>query len=148
MTKIDIREYNVNARWNGDNCEWSLCNYYGIKRDKRDNTPFCEGADIELDNMAISVKSSGASLASGKYFIGCKTFESMWRRYIKMDKANTWAYVTKDLQAYIMDKKEFSKFIHKFHWMGRESSNNGGYSKPMINKETKAMVEWLEKKCA
>jgi hypothetical protein len=148
MYKINITKYNVNAKWHGDNCEWSLCNYYGIKRNKRDATPFYKGADIEINGMAISVKSSKASICSGRYVQDCETPKEMFDKFLTMDKADTYVYVTNDLNAYYMNEQEFTEFVKNFHWIGREAKANGGYKKLMINKESKIMVKWLEEKCA
>ena len=46
-----------------------------------------------------------------------------------------------------MDINEFSKFIHKFATLDRESKKNGGGLKIKI-KDTKEMIEWLDKRVA
>lgn len=149
MKKINIQQYSGNCGKNeGDKREFALCAYYGIERTKHDRTPYYEHSDIELGEINISVKASGASLMSGKLSAGCKTFEGIWRRYRKNVHSNRFAYVTTDFTAYIMTIDEFSKFIHKFAYINRESSQNGGLPKIKIYNETKIMKAWLEERVA
>ena len=79
---------------------------------------------------------------------GCSTFEGIWRRYYKNCHSNTWLYVTHDWQGYIMNKKEFSQFVHTFAKLEHESTSKGGGLKIRNKKESRYIREWLEKKCA
>jgi len=148
MTKINIKEFEVTRNKNrGINKEWTLCEYYGIHREKHDGIPYNEGSDIEINGMNISVKSPGASLMSGGYCIGCKTFEGIWRRYRKNTHSDTFVFITHDFDAYFMDIDEFSKFIHKFATLAHESSCHRGDLKIRF-RDNKAMVKYLEEKVA
>lgn len=149
MYKINISEYEVNTNKNrGTNKEWTLCEYYGIHRTAHDSVAYNVGSDIEIDEMNISVKSSGATLMSGKLSEGCKTFEGIWRRYRKNVHSNTFVYVTNEFTAYFMNINEFSKFIHSFAYLDRESQKNGGQKKIKIRGESRKMVKWLEERVA
>lgn len=150
MTRIDLTAYiNNDSTNNGNTREYAVCRYFGIERDKHDKTPYHKGSDVELaDGRNISVKSAGFTLMHGNLCKGCNTFEGIWRRYYRNTHSNVWIYVTKDWTAYIMDKKEFSKFIHLFCSINHESSKNGGHIKIKHRSESKAVLQWFEEKCA
>lgn len=147
MYKITLNTNNETAN-NGINREWALCEYFGIERHSHDNGSYDVASDVEAGDLKISVKASGFSLMSGSKCKGCKTFEGIWRRYYKNVHSNTWAYITKNWECYMMNKAEFSKFMHKFGVLSRESTKNGGGLKIQNRKESKEMLEWLEMKCA
>lgn len=148
MTTIDLTPFVCETNSNNGICkEWAACRYFGIERISHDHTSYDKGSDIELaDGRNISVKSSGYSLMSGSKCVGCKTFEGIWRRYYKNCHSNTWLYITKDWQGYLMNKKEFSKFTHLFGRVRRESSSKGGNIKIRCLAENREMLAWLEKK--
>lgn len=148
MKHLNIKDFEITAtKNNGINKEWSLCNYYGIERKVHDKTPYNVGSDIELDGMNISVKTPKSSLMSGGFCIGCKTFEGIWRRFRKNTHSDTFAFILNNCDVYFMDINEFSKFIHKFGYIGRESKSHSGSIKIRIYAETKGMVEWFHKNC-
>ena len=149
MTKVNIKDFATNEHTNkGINKEHALCAFFGIERTTHDSTPYNEGSDIELTHMNISVKSSRASLMSGNYCKTCHTFAGIWQKYIVNTHSDTFAYVTNDYVVYFMDKKEFSKFMHTFARLTRESQKNGGHLKIQIYEESKKMVRWLEERVA
>lgn len=149
MEKINVKQFeNGYGKTEGDKREFALCGFYGIMRTKHDSGSYDKGSDIELDGVNISVKASGATLMSGGKCIGCNTFEGIWRRYYKRTHSNMWAYVTVDFVAYVMNKKEFSKFIHTFGYLNRESSQNGGHKKIKLLKESQKMINWLDARVA
>ena len=143
MKHIDITSYKTENKNNGIAREWALCKYFGIERTKHDNGRYDTSSDIETETLNISVKATGATLMSGSLCKGCKTFEGIWRRYRKNVHSNTFAYITDDMQAYLMDINEFSKFVHKFGRLERESKKNGGYLKIKLAKESGKMRDWL-----
>ena len=148
MTKVNIKEFATNESNNkGINREHALCAYFGIERTKHDSTSYDKGSDIEVDGMNISVKSAGATLMSGTFCKTCKTFAGIWRKYRMNVHSDTFAFVTEDYTVYFMDINEFSRFVHKFATLTRESSKNGGYPKIQLKKNN-AMVEWLEERVA
>jgi len=149
MKKIDITPFsNADTNNNGKNREFAVCRYFGIERYTHDRTAYNKGSDVEIDGRNISVKSAGFTLMHGNLCKGCKTFEGIWRRYYREVHSDEWLYVTKDWQGFLMNKKEFSQFVHKFCTIDRESTKNGGHIKIKNSSETKAMRKWLEEKCA
>ncbi len=150
MYKIDLTAYANTDNSNAGICrEWALCRYFGIERNSHDHQNYKEASDIELeDGRNISVKSRDFTLMSGSFAIGCKTFEGIWRRYYKTCHSNTWAYITEDWQCYVMNKKEFSKFIHLFAHVVKESSKCHYLPKIRARKETIARRAWLEAQVA
>ena len=150
MTKIDLREFANTDNSNKGICrEWAMCRYFGIERDKHDGSNYMEHSDIELaDGTYISLKASQFTLYSGTLTKGCHTFEGIWRRYYRNCHSNLWGYVTKDWQCYLMNKKEFSQFVHKFCNLGHESSSKGGGLKIRMNSESKKTIAWLEERVA
>lgn len=146
MKKIDLTAYvNTDNSNKGISKEWALCRYFGIERDTHDHQKYNEASDIELpDGTNISVKTSGFTLMSGTLCVGCKTFEGIWRRYYKNCHSNTWAYITNEWQCYIMNKKEFSKFVHRYASLARESSKGHHLPKIRAKKETFGQRVWLE----
>lgn len=149
MKKVDLRPFaNTDSKNNGIAREWAVCRYFGIKRTKHDSKDYKSSSDVELINgRNISVKSPGFSLMNGTLCRGCNTFEGIWRRYYKNCHSNEWAFVTKDWQCYFMDKKEFSKLIHKFGYIAHESSSKGGDMK-IRTRDNKKLIAWLESQVA
>lgn len=145
MKKIDATNYKITTNKNfGVNAEWTMASYHNIIRTKHDNKSYDVASDIEIGDLLISVKANGFTLMAGSKCKGCKTFEGIWKRYYKNVHSNTWYYVTQDWQCYIMNKKEFSQFVHKFATLDRESSKNGGGLKIKAKRENADMIAWLE----
>lgn len=147
MKKIQLTATTENKN-NGINREWALCKYYGIERHAHDSTRYDVASDVEVGELQISAKASKFTLMSGTLTKGCKTFEGIWRRYYKNVHSNTWAYITADWTCYLMDKKEFSKFVHSFGTLTRDSQKNGGGLKIQGRPESPKMIEWFEMRCA
>lgn len=147
MKKIQLTAITENKN-EGINREWALCHYYGIERHTHDHQAYNVASDVEVGDLQISAKASGFTLMSGSLCKGCKTFEGIWRRYYREVHSNTWAYITADWTCYLMDKKEFSKFVHTFCGLERESQKNGGGLKIKSRKESQKMVDWFEARCA
>ena len=150
MKKIDLSIYaNADNSNGGISREWAACRYFGIERNSHDHINYMEGTDIELPNgMNISVKSRDFTLMAGSLCKGCKTFEGIWRRYYKNCHSNYWLFVTEDWQGYLMDKKEFSRFVHRFAKLAHESESKGGGIKIRSRKESRYTRAWLEANCA
>lgn len=149
MYKVDLTNYvNADATNGGDVREWAVCRYFGVERVKHDNSRYDMASDCEVGELRISIKANRFSLMSGSLCKGCDTFDDIWNRYNENVHSNIWAYVTKDWQCYFMDKEEFSKFIHNFARLDRESSKRGGGKKIKGKEESKAMLSWLEGGCA
>ena len=145
MYAIDITAYANSDNSNKGICkEWALCRCYGIDRHIHDHSTYTEASDIELDNgMDFSVKSPKGTLMSGKFCTTCKTFEGIWRKYRRTCHSNTFVFVTHEWIAYHMDINEFSKFVHQFGYLKRDSEKNGGNMKIAFYEESKRMRNWL-----
>lgn len=135
-----------------DNSLPMTCNNFGIYAEQaltymltgeirtHDKVPFDKGSDIPEFNM--SVKSGGFSLASGNINIG-DTFEEKFDDFMSRVVSDKFAYITRDMIAYIMNKAEFGKFVHIFCRLGRESSSKGGKTKIRCLNESQKMRNWL-----
>lgn len=148
MYKVDFSEFaNTDNRNNGICKEWAVARSFGINRTSHNNKNYIVDSDVEIDDRKISVKSRGFSLYSGTMTKGCHTFEGVWRRYYRNVHSTEWIYVTDEWVGYVMNKKEFSKFVHTFGFLTRESKKNGGGIKIQC-KDNKSVNKWLEEKCA
>lgn len=112
---------------------------------KHDHIPFYEDSDIP--EYAMSVKSSGFTLASAKVNKG-ETFDEKWADFSKRVHSTCFAYVSHDMVAYVMTKREFKKFVYAFCNLDHESEKNGGGLKIKCRNESKKMVAWLESQVA
>ena len=154
MTKVNIKEYEVTTHKNkGINKEHSLCNYFGIEREKHDSKAYNVASDIEINGMRISVKSPEATLMSASLCGRCTTFRGIWDRYRKNTHSDTIAFITHDYDVYFMTIAEFSRFIHKFGYIAHESSSrmskevkNGGLK--IRIRDNKKSIAWLDARVA
>lgn len=111
-----------------------------------DRVPFDKDSDIP--DFDMSVKSSGFTLASGRQNMG-DTMEEKVNDFMARVHSTQFAYVSKNMEAYIMNKVEFREFIMQFCYLGVDSQKNGGLRKVQCYKESKKMLAWLEVKvCA
>ena len=141
MTAINLCP--INAKNMGDAREWALCNYFGCTRCKHDKTPYDQGSDISVNGMDISVKSSAFTLMAGNLCEGRETFDGIWSLYAERVHSNTFAYITTDFTAYIMNIDEFCQFVYNFCYIERDSEKNGGKMKIRCKKESQKMRKWL-----
>lgn len=140
MTTINVTEITrTYANW-GNHCEQALAFTLTGEMRKHDRVPFYMDSDIPEYNM--SVKSSGFTLASGKINMG-DTFEEKLNDFFSRVHSDKFAYVTENMVAYVMDAKEFEKFLRTFSYMDRDSTKNGGLLKIKCRKESKAMLRWF-----
>ena len=90
--------------------------------------------DQGTDCADLQIKSARATVCKGTDL----------KAYLAQDKAKRFAYVVKDFSlAYIMDREEWEEFCEIFGTITRESKQNDEQIKIRLNKEGKAMVEWL-----
>lgn len=141
MTTIQLTE--VSARNAGDAREWAICDALGVKRDKHDASRYDKASDVSAHGMNISVKSSKFSLMSGSLCEGREDFDGIWELYASRTHSDTFAYVTQDWVAYMMNLDEFKRFVYTFCIISHESQKNGGYAKIACRKESKKMLRWL-----
>ncbi len=142
MTTIQLTA--IHARNAGDAREWAMCAAFGIERRKHDAAPYDKASDVSAAGMNISIKASGFSLMAGNLCDGRDTFDGIWELFAERTHSDTFAYVTNDWTAYMMDLSEFGEFVHKFGYIERESQKNGGAAKIRCRKESKKMLAWLE----
>ena len=128
--------------------EHDLCHYFGIERTTHDNSDYRTNSDINIGNRHISVKASGFTLMSGNMCNGYNEFDDIWMLYKNTTHSNEFAYISTEYRVYEMDIIEFETFLRIFGRVERESTKNGGKSKIRCKKETKAMIEWLNRAVA
>lgn len=103
--------------------------FFGIDR-KADNIPHTVGGDCGI----YQVKSARATVCKGL------DLDS----YLDNDGAGAWVYVTADmLNAFIMNRTEWTDFIKAFGTVTYESKKNGGGAKIRLKSESQEMREWL-----
>lgn len=148
MTSYSIKAINPDRKdgkkiTQGDIREWSLCDYYGVKRTTHDSKAYDKDSDLNVNDLHISIKASGFSLMSGKLCEGREDFDGIWALFESRVHSNRFAYITKDFTVYEMDIHEFKKFVYTFCYINRESTQNGGRKKIKALSESKKMCKWL-----
>ena len=141
METMKVNEINrMYANW-GNHCEQALAFTLTGEIRLHDHVAFDKDSDIP--EYAMSVKSSGFTLASAKVNHG-DTFEEKLNDFMNRVHSEKFAYVSFDMVAYIMTKEIFEKFVRTFCYLDRESKKNGGGIKIKCRKETQKMIEWLQ----
>ena len=128
--------------------EHDLCHYFGIERTTHDSSDYRSNSDINIGTRHISVKASGFTLMSGNMCNGYSEFDDIWNLYKNTTHSNEFAYISTEYRVYEMNITEFEAFIRTFGRVEKESAKNGGKSKIRCRKETKAMIEWLNRAVA
>ena len=123
--------------------EWAVAALMGITRTTHDSKAYDKDSDVVAGNMRISVKSSAFTLMAGSLCNGLTSFDAIWNLYAANVHSNTFAYVTADFTAYMMNLDEFKSFVYAFCRLERESEKNGGAYKIRCRKESKKMLAWL-----
>lgn len=123
--------------------EWAVAALMGVTRTKHDSKAYDKDSDVVAGNMRISVKSSAFTLMAGSLCEGLTSFDSIWNLYESKTHSNTFAYVTADFIAYMMNLDEFKQFVYNFCHLERESEKNGGAMKIRCRKESGKMLKWL-----
>jgi hypothetical protein len=128
--------------------EWALCLAYGIERKTHDNLPYYKGSDIEVDGLNISVKAARFTLMAGSLCEGREDFDGIWNLYESKVHSDTFAYVTENGIAYMMNLSEFKQFVYATCGTERESEKNGKAMKIKMRSESRKVLEWLEARVA
>lgn len=136
----------VIARNAGDAREWAVAALLDAPRTKHDSKAYDKDSDVVAGEMRVSVKSSAFTLMSGNLCGGLDTFDAIWNLYAANVHSNTFAYVTADFIAYMMNLAEFKQFVYTFCHLERESEKNGGALKIRCRKESRKMLAWLSEK--
>ena len=99
--------------------------------EKADNTPYYKSGDIN----DLQIKSARATICKGLNLL----------EHLEKDKATSYGYVIKDFsKMFVMNRKEYIKFVTLFGTVTQESAKNGGAEKIRLKSESRAMIEWLE----
>ncbi len=138
MTTMIIENKMANHNW-GNNCEMSLRFALYGELGTVDRVRFDKGSDID----DISVKSDGFSLAYGGTLAG-ETFEEMLADYFMRVHSKKFAYVSREMKVYIMNKEEFEIFLTNNARLSHESHRNGYGIKIQARHESKKMIAFLE----
>lgn len=140
MTTIICKTINRTYANDGAHREQALAYTLTGEMRRHDKVRYNEGSDIPEFHM--SVKASGFTLMSGNI---CKAqdFEGILAEYAENTASRQVAYVTEDMTAYVMEIPLFCEFCRAFCRLERESQKNGGRYKVRMNKESKAVLEWL-----
>lgn len=133
----------IDAAHIADAKEWAVAALMGVTRTKHDSKAYDKDSDVVAGNMRISVKSSAFTLMAGSLCEGLTSFDSIWNLYESKTHSNTFAYVTADFIAYMMNLDEFKQFVYNFCHLERESEKNGGAMKIRCRKESGKMLKWL-----
>ena len=99
--------------------------------------------DSDIPEYHMSVKASNFTLASGNINPG-ETFEEKWQDFRSRVVSTTFAFVTTEMVAYLMDIDEFEAFVFTFCKLERDSEKNGGLLKIRCKKESGKMLQWLQ----
>lgn len=139
MTTMTITNISAYTNW-GHACEQSLA--YALTGEIRahDSVPF--DMDSDIPEYGMSVKANRFTLASAKVLTG-DTWEEMINNFFQMTASKVFAYVTKEMVAYMMNADEFREFLLLFTFLDKESTKNGGGYKVRAKEESKKMLAWL-----
>ena len=114
---------------NGQHLEQCARYFFTGEIAKADNKPHTDGGDID----DIQIKTARATV--------CKGLDI--EKYLEADGAKRYAYITKDLTMYIMNRSEYIEFCTTFGTATKESAKNGGADKIRLKPESKNLLTWL-----
>lgn len=130
MRAVKLMEIERTYKNNGQHAEQIARYTLTGQIEKADNRPHNLGGDIGN----IQIKSARATVCRGTDI----------EQYLNEDGATAWGYVTENFETmYIMDRKEWEKFIKIFGTITFESKKNGGFQKIRLKSESKEMKRWL-----
>lgn len=130
MNAIELRELPKTYKNNGQHAEQVARFTLTGKIEKADNLPHNLGGDVGN----LQIKSARATVCKGTNL----------QAYLDEDGATAWGYVSENFKTmYIMNRKEWEKFIKMFGTVTYESKKNGGSPKIRLKSEGKEMKEWL-----
>jgi hypothetical protein len=134
MKKLNIASTAMKRTYknNGQHLEQKIRYFLTGEICKADNLEHSKGGDV----LNYQVKSARATVCKGKDLKG----------YLDMDGATEYIYITKEENAYIMSREEYTEFVEEFGTLTRESAKNGGHEKIRLGHESKKMLEWLEER--
>lgn len=124
--------YLNNYRNHGQNAEQSVRFALTGEILRADNIPFDKAADV----LNFQIKSARASICKGTDL----------EKYLDLDASTAYIYATKDGNAFVMNRREYTNFVNAFGTITNESEGNGGARKIRLGHETKKMLAWLQSK--
>lgn len=107
---------------------------------KHDHVSYTAGSDIPEFHM--SVKSAKFSLMNGNLCVA-QDFDGIVEEFFRNTASKCFAYVTQDMECFVMNPEEFRCFVCQFCGLSRESTKNGGRCKVQMRSESKKVLEWL-----
>ena len=140
MRKIEMTTIERHYKNFGQHAEQTLAFTLTGKIRKHDKLPYYAGSDIPEYHM--SVKSARFGLMSGN-LCEAQDFEGIVEEFFAKTASTCFAYVTQDMECFVMDANEFRCFVCQFCKIGRESTKNGGRNHVRMGYEKKEVREWL-----
>jgi hypothetical protein len=133
MTVIELVQIERTYKNNGQHAEQVARFTLTGVIEKADNKP----AEMGGDCGDIQIKSARATICKGDNLM----------KHLETDGANRYGYVTSDFtKMYLMDRKEYIEFVNEFGTLTRDSEKNGGGVKIRLKSESRAMMEWFERR--
>jgi hypothetical protein len=135
MTTIERRYANF-----GQHAEQTLAYTLTGEIRKHDRVSYTNGSDIP--EYAMSVKSAKFSLMNGN-LCESQDFDGIVEEFFRKTASKCFAYVTQEMECFVMNPEEFRCFVCQFCGLSRESTKNGGRCKVQMRSESKAVLAWL-----
>ena len=132
MTAITMNitdNFNRTYANNGQHLEQCARYFFTGEIAKADNKPHADGGDLD----DIQIKTARATI--------CKGLDI--EKYLETDGAKRYAYITKQMTMYIMNRAEYIEFCTTFGTATKESAKNGGADKIRLKSESKNLLAWL-----
>ena len=140
MKKIEITTIERKYHNFGQHAEQALAYTLTGELRTHDHVSYMSGSDIPEYKM--SVKSAKFSLMNGN-LCQAQDFEGIVEEFFTNCASECFAYVTQEMECYIMNTDEFRTFVNQFCGISRESTKNGGRRKVQMRSESKKVLEWL-----
>ena len=140
MKMIKVVEIERKYKNFGQHAEQALAYTLTGQLRTHDHVSFMNGSDIPEYEM--SVKSAKFSLMNGN-LCESQEFDGIVEEFFAKTASKCFAYVTQQMECYVMDANEFRQFINLFCGVARESTKNGGRRKVQMRSESKRVIEWL-----
>jgi len=135
MTTIERRYANF-----GQHAEQTLAYTLTGEIRKHDHIAYTAGSDIP--EYAMSVKSAKFSLMNGN-LCESQDFDGIVEEFFRKTASKCFAYITQEMECFVMNPEEFRCFVCQFCGLSRESTKNGGRCKVQMPSESKAVLAWL-----
>lgn len=141
MKKIKVIDIERQYNNDGQHLQQALTYTLTGEHRKADHVSYTKDSDIP--EFEMSVKSARFTLMSGN-LCEAQDFEGIVNEFFRKTASKCFAYVTKELECFIMDAEEFREFICQFCGLSKESSKNGGRCKVQMRSESSKVMQWLQ----